>query len=432
MHRQLGDVVRLGPNTLSFSHPQAIKAIYGIDNKLGKSDFYPVQMQVSKGEILQSLFGTQDQGYHGRLRKFVSSAFSMGSIVQYEARVNETARVFLEKTEELYAKTGARVDMKLWLQFFAFDVITEVTYGKRVGFVDNVEDVEGIIAWLDRIFKYMSAVGQMPILDKLLVKNPILVLMSKYGLIDNSSGTARFSRARMTERLQELAEMKALGVEEIRQRGDLLTKFLESQKKDESRFFNDSRILTMTTSIALAGSDTTAISLCAIFYHLLHNPECAQKLLQEIDDAIKSGLIQDSEIFSWGDAQKLPYLDACIKETFRIHPAISLNLERVTPDEGIEICGNFIPGRTIVSCNPWVLQRRAEIFSDDVECYRPERWLIDESSSFETERARLNEMKATMLHFGAGTRTCLGKHIALLEMYKIVPSLLRKFDVGGL
>lgn len=263
------------------------------------------------------------------------------------------------------------------------------------------------------------------------MKNPILILLNKYEFIDNSSGTARFSKARMSERLQELADRKAAGLNSIKDRGDLLTMFLESQRDDQSGFFDDSRILTMTTSIALAGSDTTAISLSAVFYHLLRNPGALEKLRREVEEAVESGVIADAEVFSWADAQKLPYLDACIKETFRIHPAISLNLERVTPPEGIDIEGEYIPGGTVVSCNPWVLQRRKEIFGDDVEVYRPERWILDETSASPEERTRLGEMKATMLHFGGGSRTCLGKHIALLEMYKLVPSFLRKFDVGA-
>lgn len=83
----------------------------------------------------------------------------MSSIVRYEDRVNDAVRAFMARTEELYATTGRVCDFKLWLQFFAFDVITEVTYSKRVGFIDREEDVDGIIAWLDKIFQYMAPVG---------------------------------------------------------------------------------------------------------------------------------------------------------------------------------------------------------------------------------------------------------------------------------
>lgn len=270
----------------------------------------------------------------------------------------------------------------------------------------------------------------MPILDSLMVKNPVLIALSKYGWIDNSSGTARFSKARMAERLKEIEDRRATGKNDIDDRSDLLTMFLKAQRDDKSGFFDDSRVLTMTTSIALAGSDTAAISLSAVFYHLLHNPECYRRLNAEITEAVTSGIFHNSDIISWGEAQKLPYLDACIKETFRVHPAISLNLERVTPPEGIDICGEFVPGGTIVSCNPWVVQRRPEIFGDDVEVYRPERWLLDPALGIAAEKQRLKTMNAVMLHFGAGSRTCLGKHIALLEIYKLVPSFLRRFDVS--
>lgn len=174
LHEQLGDVVRIGPNALSFSNPQAIKAIYGLNNRLNKvclpsnlrneiltdrqSAFYPVQMQVSKGEVLQSLFGTQDQDYHAQLRRTVSSSFSMSSLIQYEPRVNETVRAFLKQTEQLYATPGRVCDFITWLQYFAFDVITEITYSRRVGFVDNCEDVDGIIAWLGKMFDYQAPV----------------------------------------------------------------------------------------------------------------------------------------------------------------------------------------------------------------------------------------------------------------------------------
>ena len=116
-------------------------------------------MQVSRGEILQSLFGTQDQDYHGRLRRLVSNSFSMSTIVQYEPRVNETTQAFLDQTEKLYVSTGKICDFKLWLQYFAFDVITEITYSRRVGFIDRGEDVDGIIEWLDKLFDYSAPVS---------------------------------------------------------------------------------------------------------------------------------------------------------------------------------------------------------------------------------------------------------------------------------
>ncbi len=68
-----------------------------------------------------------------------------------------------------------------------------------------------------------------------------------------------------------------------------------------------------------AGSETTAISLSAVFYFLLQNPPAYQKLMAELNEAAQNGTIigRDNHKVSWAEAQKLPYLDAVIQESFR-------------------------------------------------------------------------------------------------------------------
>ncbi|KAI4277383.1 MAG: hypothetical protein LQ337_001824 [Flavoplaca oasis] len=230
----------------------------------------------------------------------------------------------------------------------------------------------------------------------------------------------------MSERLAAIDEAKSNGhlhsTPSVR-RGDLLSMFLKA-KEASPIFFHDGRVLAMAVSMAFAGSETTGISLAAVFYYLIKNPEKYSRLVQEIDDAAGLGLIEDrpSGLISWAESQKLPYLDACIKEAFRLHPAAGLLLERVVPPNGAEICGEHIAGGTIVGCNAWVIQRRPEVFGEDVDVYWPERWL-------EVSKEKRKEMDGMMLHFGMGTRTCIGKNISLLEMYKLVPTFLRRFEV---
>lgn len=99
--------------------------------------------------------------------------------------------------------------------------------------------------------------------------------------------------------------------------------------------------------------------------------------MAELDLAARNGTIDERENnrVSWAESLKLPYLDAVIQESFRMHPAPGLILERVVPPQGITVLGEFIPGGTIVGCNAWVLHRRPEIFGSDVDTFRPERWL---------------------------------------------------------
>ena len=189
--------------------------------------------------------------------------------------------------------------------------------------------------------------------------------------------------------------------------------------------------MTMAVSMAFAGSETTAISLSAVFYYLLKNPRCMNELVKELDERGREGYFKDNEmgVVTWTESQSLPYLDACVKEAFRLHPAPGLPLERVVPEQGAEIAGHWVKGGTIVGCSAWVIHRRPEIFGEDFEVYRPERWLVDESKDKDSEEKRIKEMSGTMLQFGMGARTCIGKNISLLEIYKLVPTVLRRFEV---
>jgi len=123
-----------------------------------KSDFYPVQQSVAKGHRLPSLFSTTSEPFHAQLRRSVNSAFSMSALIQYEPFVDSTTKLFLAQTEKLYASTGDVCNFSRWLQFYAFDVIGEMTYSKRHGFVEENRDIDGIVDSISEIFDYAAPV----------------------------------------------------------------------------------------------------------------------------------------------------------------------------------------------------------------------------------------------------------------------------------
>ena len=307
----------------------------------------------------------------------------MSALVQYEPLVNEVVDLFLAQTERIYAAPDTVCNFAKWLQFFAFDVIGQITYSKRHGFVDKNEDIDGMISYLAKLFSYVAPIGQIPWVDLLFLKNPVILLLDRLGVKLFAFPITIFARSRMSERLSEIEKNKEAGGDPDPNpsgRGDLLSMFLKAQA-DRPDFMTDARVLTMAVSMAFAGSETTAISLAAVFYYLLRNPRCYQKLMQELDSAVASGQVESrpNGRVSWAESQSLPYLDACIKEAFRMHPAAGLPLERIVPPQGMEIDGEFVPGGTIVGCNAWVLHKRPEVFDPQnqysVDDYVPERWL---------------------------------------------------------
>jgi cytochrome P450 len=170
-----------------------------------------------------------------------------------------------------------------------------------------------------------------------------------------------------------------------------------------------------------AGSDTISTTLRAIFYYLLKHPSTLERIRSELDTAVAEGKI--SPVFvTWAESNSLPYLHSVILEALRIHPPISLSLERVVPSGGLQLPnGMYIPPGTVVGINPWVLHRDERIFGADASSWRPERWLDQDIEVVKT-------MERNLLSFGAGKRSCLGKNIAMLELHKIVSALLLRYD----
>ena len=255
--------------------------------------------------------------------------------------------------------------------------------------------------------------GQAPWLDLLFKKNPITMWLTRRGLIGSRTNPAVISalKAQSARGLgrSNPAEKDPENVKDDDAHADLLDQFINPD------VITDKEILMLGISMVFAGSDTTAWTLSAFFYYVLRTPGVYDKLVQEVRDASTAGPLLYTQ------TQKLTYLDACIKETFRMHPAARFGSERIVPPEGATICGEHIPGGTVVGIYAWVIHRRRDIWGHDVETFRPERWLENEEKA-----KRMNSM---LFQFGAGNFICIGRNISLLEMYKITAAVLCEFEI---
>ncbi|KAK3675412.1 hypothetical protein LTR78_004922 [Recurvomyces mirabilis] len=392
LHKQYGDVVRTGPETLSFAQPEAIRDIYGTDKQFTKSDFYWTVAATARGKTTPSLFSSVDGEWHDNLRKAIQPAFNLSALVQYEPFVDSTIRSLLSQLGDRYAdRSGGASVVKLqqWMHWYAFDVVGELTYSEPFGFMETAGDVDGIIRKAHfYLTGYFSA-----------EPNPVV----------------RFAMSRQAVRAK--GEDTGNGQDRV----DLLDKFLSTKAKHPETI-GDREVLGLGISMVLAGSESTAVTLSACFYHVLRSVGVYKKLQVEVDQAFPTSVI--SEAVSFQSSQKLPYLDACIKETFRIHPAARFTPERVLPPQGAMIAGKHVSGGKIVGVNAWVVHRCSRVFGADLEVFRPERWLVADPQ----DQMRVDLMDRTLFQFGAGRFGCIGKNFSLLEIYKVVPTLLRAFE----
>jgi cytochrome P450 len=205
---------------------------------------------------------------------------------------------------------------------------------------------------------------------------------------------------------------------------DFLGKFLEIKEKNPE-LVNDNTIILWLLSNVLAGSDSTAFTMCAAIYYVLKNPNVHTKLCAELRDA---NLTLPAR---WKDIQWLKYLEAVMHETLRIHPGVGLILERVVPKGGLSLPdGRFVPEGVVVGMNPWVINKDEGVFGANTDDFIPERWLQNSDESDEVYQARFSKMKSTEFTFGAGSRACLGRYLSQLESFKLIATLFSTFDVS--
>lgn len=165
----------------------------------------------------------------------------------------------------------------------------------------------------------------------LLWLRPLALFLGSFFTKSDALYVTRFSAQKSLELSQEfLKDPSPEGLKPMVQR------FFHAQQEDV-KGLTDRDIQTSAASNIGAGSDTTGIGLSSVIFYSFRFPEKLQKLRQEIQDA---GLGSEP---SFQDTQKLPYLQAVIKESMRLHPGVGFPLFRIVPKGGAVICGRFFP-----------------------------------------------------------------------------------------
>ncbi|KAF9771295.1 hypothetical protein IL306_011074 [Fusarium sp. DS 682] len=188
--------------------------------------------------------------------------------------------------------------------------------------------------------------------------------------------------------------------------------FLDSSLPKEEK--EKGPLTQQAVAIWSGGWDTVGFALTMAAYQLLQNRDIEQRLYQELKEVWKDPA-EPPEITT---LEKLPYLNAVLKETFRLSPGALCRLSRVNPN-GTEQYGNWeIPLGTIISMSiPDVLSDEA-IWGSDAAMFKPERWLNEEA-----------DLDRYLVTFSKGTRVCPGIELAWIETRLIIASLFRRYDM---
>lgn len=329
--------------------------------------------------------------------------YSQTSLLGYEPAVDACNRILMKRIQE-YSTSKENFDVRVFMQQYAFDVIGEITVGSRFGLMENNGDQNNIIGAIEGSMHYSAHVGLLPELHPWIYK-----VSRMLGLKSGFERVEEFISLQIENRVSGKTQSP-------HDRSDFLDKMLPLEL--EGKATRQHTWMACGGNIA-AGSDTTAISLTSVIGFLATNPAALARLRFEIDEAIAQGSLSNPATFKQANA--LPYLHAVINEALRLHPAVGFPLARVIGKDGANIAGHYFPPGTEVGVNAWAVHNDTAIFGPDASEFRPERWIGRTAEDRAT-------MDRNMITFGSGPRTCIGKNISLMEMYKVIPQIVREFD----
>lgn len=172
-------------------------------------------------------------------------------------------------------------------------------------------------------------------------------------------------------------------------------------------------MLYFVQDLFVAGTDTTSSTLEWAMAELIKNPEKMRKARTELHQFVgKNGELEESQV------SKVPFLQAVIKETLRLHPPAPFLVPHKA-NCAVELCGFLVPQNAEILVNVWAMGRDPSIW-DNPNLFGPERFMESEIDF----RGRDFEL----IPFGAGRRICPGLPLASRALGFMLASLLYHFD----
>jgi cytochrome P450 len=186
----------------------------------------------------------------------------------------------------------------------------------------------------------------------------------------------------------------------------LLQLFLES-KLDRKQIRN------ILMEVFLAGADTNSTTLLWALAELIRNPNSMEKVRNELRDVIGSQELDELNV------SKLPYLQAVVKESIRMHPVAPFIVPRVIMEDGVEIGGFDMPKDARVIINAWAIGHDPTVWPEP-HVFSPERFL-------ETGE-NVRKTKVELISFGLGRRGCPGMPLALRVVPFVLALMIHEFE----
>lgn len=402
-----GKIVRIGPNELLVYDPQTLWQINNVRSTYGRGDWYS---SIQFDPYGHSVLSEPDTSRHDKRKAKLASGYAGKGSVDLEAKVNSQLAVLINllKTKYLVKDKSNIVDFSRLIRFFQIDIVTLAGSGEPWGNLATETDQFDFISIADSFVPFLHSFMMIPLLRDFFASEFFLKLAGPKHTDRNGMG--RFLgivKNVVTKRFQKSGHRSNISA-------DMLDEWINHGMTP--------RECELELAVQVpAGSETSTTAIRGIMLHLLSSPQAYQKLQDEITAGIREGRI--SSPITNEEAKRLPYLQAVINEGLRMVPPAITGFPKKVPAGGDTLCGEFVPEGTDIFVNLWSMLRNKEVFGQDAEVFRPERFVEC------NEEKRIELLKSIDLAFGHGRWQCPGKTLAWLELNKIFVEILRTCDL---
>ncbi|KAK9413548.1 putative Cytochrome P450 [Seiridium unicorne] len=395
LHRKYGPIVRIGPDELAFSDPQAWKDIYG-HSAPGQEEFPKYDKLYRPFDGMPTSIISAGRKEHGLVRRQLAHGFSERSMRGQEPIIGGYVDLLIQRLRAACEGGNKPLNMRNWLNYATFDIIGDLGFGSPFGCLESSDYHPWVRVITDNIkqgaiFNSLQAVGG----------RPILQFLQRNGFLKSRDQHQELVKEKLAQRLELDAE-----------RPDLIEGLI--RKRDELSL--DLGKLRLNASVLIvAGSETTATLLSGAVFLLTAHPAILEKLAHEV----RSSFSKEEEI-TLLSVNKLHYMLACLNETLRHYPPVGGGLPRQSPKGGAMVAGKFIPEGTVTAVWQWAINHDPNHWTKPME-FHPERFLED--PAFKGDK--LDAMQP----FSTGPRNCIGRNLAYAEMRLILAKIIYNFDM---
>lgn len=315
----------------------------------------------------------------------------------------------LKHVKKCFAAVGERkggiCDMSKWLNWMSFDIMGDVVLGLKYDLLGS-EAKRDVPEAIEASNVRVSVVGQSPRVLRF-ARMDIWLFPAAVKARDVFLQFAKTS----------MEAVVAAPTNETAKATTVLSGLKAAKDPIHGGSLSDRELLAETIALIVAGADTTSTAIAATFFYLARH----QRVYQRLQDEVRAAFASVDEIKTGPALNKLTYLRACVDEALRMTPPGAGTAYREVLGDGVTVDGEHLAPTVEVGVPIYAIHHNAEYFPRPFE-YIPERWIPDEAQ-YDVATAR-----AAFCPFSLGPRSCVGKGMALMEIYLAVSHGVYMYD----